>query len=289
MQDRLIRATVREMSETESGGRHEAAIGRVRELWRYPVKSMAGERVESLTIGPAGVSGDRLFGVLDVSSDRILSAKREERLLAASARLLETGPVAIRLPGAVAELVDDGQGRDRELSAWLGGDVRLVRAEPGRSMEFEMEVDPDSSERFKVLETPTGNFADCADVVHVLTTGSLAWACRRLGGDAGDLRRYRPNVVVETGDGVGIPEDAWVGCDLALGGVVARVVKPTVRCVVVTRPQPDLQRRSDVLHTLAQTREACLGVYAAVRTDGVLSVGDAVALRDVRPGTPTRA
>lgn len=93
----------------------------VAELWRYPVKSMQGERLDAVEIGLQGVAGDRQWAVVDGTTGLALTARREPQLLFAAARL--DGPDAV-----VVELPDGTVADDRALSAWLGRPVTLRRA-----------------------------------------------------------------------------------------------------------------------------------------------------------------
>lgn len=126
-------------------------------LWRHPVKSVPGERVERVVVTACGVVGDRAWAVRDLDSGAVLSAKREPRLLQLSARISGDGVVVV-VPevGAAA-----GADADLLLSRWLGRAVRLQSA----------------------VEAP---YVDEADL-HLLTRAELGdW----------DVRRFRPNVVV---------------------------------------------------------------------------------------------
>ena len=97
-------------------------------LWRYPVKSMRGERQASADFNQRGVDGDRRFGVLDLSSGTIVTAKNDERMLEARS-LLAGVTLTIRLPTGETVL-GTGPAVDMALSSWLGRSVRLVEARP---------------------------------------------------------------------------------------------------------------------------------------------------------------
>ena len=99
-----------------------AATGTIAALYRYPVKSMQGTTEATLTVTSTGVGGDRSWGLLDLATDRLASAKRFSALLAATG-----GDGVVTLPGGTeVDLTDPGA--DAALSAWLGRDVRVVRA-----------------------------------------------------------------------------------------------------------------------------------------------------------------
>ncbi len=244
---------------------------RVAGLWRYPVKSMGGEALASVRLGEAGLPGDRGLALRDLADGRILSAKREPRLLSASARFGGDG-VVIALPDG-RELVAGAAGTDQALAAWLGREVRLVAPEAGAVATFAMDLDPEDPTAVLDLHTPPGSFMDSRSSLHLLTTASLSSAAA-LGPTAGwDARRFRPNVLLEAEAG-GFAEDAWVGADLALGEAVVWVRQPTERCVLATREQPGLRREPAVLRALHRGHDGALGVYAGTVRAGRVAVGD---------------
>ncbi|MDP1819975.1 MAG: MOSC N-terminal beta barrel domain-containing protein [Acidimicrobiales bacterium] len=99
-------------------------VGTVAELWRYPVKSMQGERVKRLAVGPGGADGDRMLAVVDPAAGKVLSAKRWADLLMASART-EGDDVVLTLPSGAEHAASDPAVHDA-LSEWLELAVRLV-------------------------------------------------------------------------------------------------------------------------------------------------------------------
>ena len=126
---------------------------------------------------------------------------------------------------------------------------------------------------------PEGTFFDCA-VVHLLTTATVDWLRELYPPGRFEVRRFRPNVVVETADGVkGFVENAWIGRTLAIGdGVRLSVTGPCPRCVMTTLPQGDLAKDPGILRTAAQHNKANVGVYASVSRGGAVRRGDAIRL-----------
>jgi len=265
-------------------------VGSVAELWRYPVKSMGGERIEAARLTDmAAIEGDRVFAVMDVESGKVLSAKRVPRLLEASAAYLtddrearDAGRVAIDIGGR--QVTSEDPAVDRVLSEWLERPVRLIAPETATSYTFEIEVDLDDEGVVADLHTQPGRFHDSRSTLHLLSLASLA-AAAEFAPDAGwDIRRFRPNVVVAS-TAPGFAEDEWVGAIVRIGDrVVARVRKRTGRCILTTRAQPGLARDLDVLLALADHHGGDLGVYldpdlaAADHTPAALSVGAAITL-----------
>jgi len=292
------------------------AIGQVAELWRYPVKSLGGERVDHIDIGSRGVRGDRLWAVRDLENDVTATARRLPALLTATARY--AGPLpADAGPGNAPEIeisFPDGDvlsSRDERVHAKLSEladrDVRLTALPPaddtslhrlGRNerenasisalrKDFGVGKDepfPDMS-MFRVADlatlarysTPPGTFVDLAPV-HVLTQTSLATVGAALGADALDVRRFRPNVLLTTADADGLPESHWCEARLTIGGAVLHVVMPTIRCVVPSRAQPGLEVDRRITRAVADRADRCLGVYCWVSTAGGVDVGDEVDL-----------
>jgi uncharacterized protein len=227
------------------------------ELWRYPVKSLQGERVDAVALDDRGVVGDRRWGIADVATGFVLTGRREPQLLYASARL-DGDDVVVTLPdGAVATT-------DAALSAWLGRPVALVRAGDGAAEYEAPNDDEDEAGEWSRWTGPRGAFHDATSFqVSLVGTATLGqW----------DRRRFRPNVVVE-GEG----EDALVGRRLHVGGAVLDVVKQVSRCVMVTRPQPGgIERDLDVLRTVHRERDGRLAIGGRVAVPGAIAVGDAV-------------
>jgi uncharacterized protein YcbX len=252
---------------------------RVAALWRYPVKSMQGESPDEVELGVNGVAGDRSFGVLDLDSGSVLSAKREGRLLEATARLAGAS-VLVGLPGA--REIGPGAELDEHLSQWLGRRSRLVDAAGHPSATFEAPADFERDDSELVSWTgPSGSFADSSPV-HLLTLTDLAQLARERPELQWDVRRFRPNVVVDdAGGALPIGRDGLAtasrGDRIALGAAQVEVEKPCSRCVMTTRVQPGgLERQLDVLRHVIAAHETNIGLLAEVVRGGTVRVGDEV-------------
>lgn len=257
-----------------------AEVGaRVTELWRYPVKSLQGEQIDVIDVGP-GVPYDRAWGILDGATGHLLSAKTVPDLLAGAARVVG-GRCHITLPDG-STTGDHRSDVDEVLSDWLGRLVRLARPEPEQAATIEIEWDEgqDDPGELPVFEfsTQPGSFLDSGSAVHLISTGTLDHLTAELGADAGDARRFRPNVVVDLSGA--FAEEAWVDRTLALGSATAWVEKPTDRCVVITRAFPGVNASRSVLQLLARQNGRNAGVSAQPRLPGRVQVGDAVAPLD---------
>ena len=233
---------------------------RVLELWRYPVKSLQGERLDSAMVTGDGLEGDRRFAIFDVETGFGLTARRAPELLFASARWRGDGGVEITLPDGSLAADDDA------LSQWLGRRVEL-RSGDGRAPRYEnpeVDFERETEHDWAAFEGAPGPFHDSRSArVSLVTTATIgSW----------DRRRFRSNVLL---DGAG--EDALVGTRIALGDAVLDVGKRIQRCVMTTRPQPGgIERDLTVLRTIARERGARLAVGALVARPGRVSVGDAV-------------
>jgi uncharacterized protein YcbX len=245
-------------------------VGTINQLWRYPVKSMQGERVETLEVAAGGAVGDRTLAVVDPAAGKVLSAKRWADLLLASARV-EGDDVVVTLPDGSEHAASDPGVHDA-LSAWLDKDVRLAAPVEGEALPMEM-YSGMSDEDTPVFDWagPPGTWLDLADA-HWLTTSSLT-AAAGLHDGQWDVRRFRPTALIET-PAEGFVEDTWG--DLELGEVGSTVLMPTMRCSMPSRAQPGLDRDKAIGTTLRDQHSNNLGVYASITKGGTLRLGDSV-------------
>ena len=256
--------------------RDEPPVARVAEIWRYPVKSMQGERLATATVQPDGLAGDRRWGVRDEETGRVLTGRREPRLLEAAASLDDDDQPAIVLPDG-DRVLGAGPATDAALSGWLERPVRLVAAgQQGDRAEFFADATDDSSAPIE-WTMPAGRYVDAMALL-LLTTASLREGSARYEDGEWDVRRFRPNVLLDA-PGHGWVEDAWCGQGLAIGDAVEVTPRqPCVRCTMVTRPQPGLRRDLDIYRTIAHHHSGNLGVWTTVTTTGTLREGDAARL-----------
>jgi uncharacterized protein len=247
----------------------------VAELWRHPVKSLQGESLAEATVEDDGMAGDRRFGIVDRETNVVLTAKRVPDLLRLRPHIRETG-VAVALPdGDVLEA--PGAPADDALSRFLDRPVTLVDArsfEPGKAEYYADAIDEQSD--LISWRMPKGRFVDAFPLL-IITTASLR-AGRNLHPDgAWDVRRFRPNIVVDV-DGDGWIEDAWCGRALRVGSTLLLPAVRCERCTLVTRAQPDFDRDLDIFKSLAHDHDKTFGVWTTVQTPGAVHVGDEVTL-----------
>ena len=227
--------------------------GVVAALWRYPVKSMLGERCQSLALTGRGVEGDRLYAIRDADG-KLGSGKSTRRFrridgLFTFHAVYDGDVPVIAFPDGRRLRGDDGSVHGA-LSAALGQPVTLAREAAISHMD--------------------------AGPVHLLTTASLAWLRGLLPAARLDERRFRPNVLVDV-PGASSIEREWLGRTVAVGAEVRLAVRDmTERCAMVSLAQSELPGDPAILRTFAQDAGLDFGVYADVVAPGRISVGDRV-------------
>ena len=250
---------------------------RLDEIWRYPVKSMLGERLNEASVGPAGVEGDRQWAVVDASSGVSMSAKRYAALFQCRARTIDSD-VIITMPNG-NEYTAGSSEVAQQLSGLLKRDVETKRAQDLDTIqhEFPTAVTEGEGEPF-LYDNKLGAFFDSVPL-HLITTATLAKLRELL--PKSDIRhsRFRPNFVVDI-DGVGLVEISWIGKKVQIGQLGFDVTGPTKRCVMVTREQPDLPKDIDVIRTILKECDGSAGVALSATGTGTVAAGDVVTAVD---------
>lgn len=290
-------------------------VGAVAGLWRFPVKSMHGERLEEAELTTRGIVGDRAYALIDADTGKVVSAKSVRMfpdILKCQAAFVEPPqagrelpPVRITLPDGTTAPSDSGDA-DRLLSIFFGRNVTLARSAPD---DFTIDMyHPDiegavpASQRDTVVEqklgaalfaelgmdspVPAGVFFDAFPLT-VLTTSTLARLNELQPQTRFDERRFRMNVIVAT-TAAGFVENDWVGRALAIGDAARlRIALPDARCVMTTLAQDELPQDAGVLRALVQHnripvsgvgKSPCAGVYAVIEAGGTIRAGDRVTL-----------
>ena len=278
-----------------------ATLGRVVSLWRYPVKSMMGEELNVSDVTERGLLGDRAYALVDGSNGRVASAKNPRKwakLFDCRAAFVEPPRAGERIPAVRITLLHGGSiTSERDdlnhiLSSELGREVALMATPPEAPSLEEYWPDIDGlahretvTDEAMALGAPAGTFFDFA-AIHVLTTATLDRFQQLYPPGRFDVRRFRPNLVVEPASGEkDFVENAWVGHTLAIGNEVRlSVLIPCARCVMTTLPQGDLPSDPGILRAAAQHNKVMIaplgqampsvGVYAAVLRGGVVRRGD---------------
>lgn len=241
----------------------------VSEIWRYPVKSMQGERLDTARVSELGIEGDRQWGIVDLDTGLTLTARRAPELLFGRARSLDADTVEIELPdGSVSA-------EPARLSAWLGRNVELRRAGTAiGTYEIATDFEDEAGSDWVRWDGPNSTFHDSTRTrVSLLSAATIGnW----------DARRFRANVLLEASSPGA--EDDLVGQQIHVGSTVLDVVKSIDRCVMTTRPQPGgIARDLDVLRTINRERSSLLGVSCLVLRPGQIAIDDTVAAVRVSP------
>jgi uncharacterized protein len=249
------------------------------QLWRHPVKSFQGGMLDTSLVEADGLQFDRAFGVIDLSTGKILTARRNPRLLFGRAHVSSLGELTVAVPNpagepeSASEFIGLSPGLDAALSAWLELDVALVPAKdhpPVRAENFDDALD--ESGPVHDWQLPEGRFVDSAPLL-LITTATLESAVGIYPEGRWDVRRFRPNLVVDA-PGTSWLEDGWPNLVIRVGEVELSVRKPCTRCTMVTRAQPGIPADTSIFRSLAHEHGATFGVLCDVRTTGTLRVGD---------------
>jgi len=251
-----------------------AASLRIAQLWRYPVKSLLGERLPTAHLVDDGIEGDRMWGIQDRCDGRILTARREPRLLFASSRLAAGDLPVVILPDG-QEVAGTGPVTDAALSAWLGKPVTLVAASDSHAgnAEYFADATDDASQAIE-WTMPKGRFVDAFPVLLISTAGLRSGAVAYPAG-AWDVRRFRPNILIQL-DGEGWTEDASADRQLRVGSAQLIPRQRCIRCTMVNRAQPGLDTDVNIFKTLHRTHGGKAGMWTQVTQPGPISEGDLV-------------
>lgn len=216
------------------------AVMFVQELWRYPVKSMRGERLDSAELGVDGVRGDRLVHAREARG-RVVTSRYRPGLLGLSGTL-----------GPDGEPLVDGEpwGSPQTLAK--------VRAVTSPDVELVGFNGLDSGQRYDVLP------------LTVLTDGMA----RAVGVDH---RRFRPNLLI--GGVRELEERTWPGAYLEIGGVVIGVRKRRSRCVMTTFDPDTLEQDPSVLLRVVRSFDGTVALDCWIEQPGRIAVGDRVTVR----------
>jgi uncharacterized protein YcbX len=269
---------------------------RVEALFRYPVKSMLGEKITTTAVDERGLVGDRAYALVDQETGKVVSAKNPRQwagLFEWHAAYLDEPtpgadrpPVRITLPGGERVESDDPNVHE-SLSRALGRPVRLETIPPENAV-----IEVHAPEGGQITDEPIaivapGTFFDAAPL-HLVTTATLARLRQLAPATNFATARFRPNVLVAVDVEPGFVENDWVSHTLNLGGEVsASVFLAAPRCVMTTLAQPELPRDRAVLQTIARHNRldipglgpsSCVGVYALITTGGALRTDDRVAI-----------
>jgi uncharacterized protein len=228
------------------------SVGRLVAIWRYPVKSMAGEQLDSAEVEWYGITGDRRWAFIQPGMERSNFPWLTIRELPAmwhycpsftDAGRPDASPTMVRTPSG-----DEYDVADAALAAELGDGVRVIKQNRG------------------VFDAAPLSLisAQSVEAIDALVRPALV------------PRRFRPNLVVETTGAY--REDDWVGHALRIGSMRMRVDRRDERCVIVSTDPETTTIDPTVLKTVGRERNACLGVYGSPVEPGRIAVADEVYL-----------
>ena len=245
-------------------------IGTIKQIWRFAVKSMAGEQLDVCTVGMRGIPGDRGWVVRDETAGKLATGSRFPLLMQCSARYREP-PVNGFVPHVEMRLPDGVQ---------IGSDLVDVNARLTELLGKPVSLCPlasDNSDQSAIqLNSARGTYFDVAPV-HVLTSASLAEMKRLAPAGDWDVRRFRPNFFVETDAGIeGLVDAEWGGRKLRLGEVELLCELPCERCAMTIQAQRELPKDESIFRTIVKEANTNLGAYASVLKPGEVRTGDVV-------------
>ena len=270
-------------------------IGKVVSIWRYPVKSMLGEELNSSYITEHGLIGDRVYALIDEETRKVVSAKNPTKwgkLFDFRSAFIDPPqvvdnipPVRITFPDGTQIFSNQNEEMNHTLSKVLGRKVKLVRNNLEKPIyeEYWPNIE-ELAQRDKTTDEgmPPQSFFDIA-VVHILTTSTINRLRELYPKGRFEIRRFRPNIVVEPLSGeTEFVENSWVGKNIIIGEakILLKVIQPCTRCVMITLPQSDLPKDLGILKTVAKYNQVNVGVYASVHKGGTIRRGDSVQIEE---------
>ena len=269
-------------------------------IYRYPVKSMMGETLSEADIGEAGIPGDRGWAVRDEKRGGIRGGKKISQLMTLTAQSGPTAPLITSPDGDSASASTEGI--NEWLSDKLNHPVTLWPLLPADQLDhyrrgapdtedFEQELravfgrlpeeplpDLTGFEELLEFESPPGTYFD-AFPISIMSQQSLATMNQLEGESQFDVRRFRPNLLVDIPEtDHPFPEQAWVGKTLSIGGVMMKIDMTCPRCAMTTHGFDDLPQDPQIMRKLVANSEGNLGIYASVVQAGKVIAGDSVSV-----------
>jgi uncharacterized protein YcbX len=267
------------------------------QLFRYPVKSMGGETLTDVQLESRGIPGDRAWAVRDEQRGGIRGGKRFPQLMNCSAHYLTDPPVTgsataiVKLPDG-SELSIDDESMARRLSDLVSSPVSVWPLMPAEMLDHylrgaplledfartEDEPLPDLGafpEELMRYESPPGTYFDAFPLL-LLTTQSLAHLSSLAADHNFDVRRFRPNLLIDANSSAPFPERDWIGRKLLVGDAEVEITMDCPRCVMTTHGFQDLAKDPGIMRALVKEANGNLGVYAKVTSAATVSIGDPI-------------
>ncbi len=283
-------------------------VGRISEIWRHPVKSMEGERIERAHLGMNGIPGDRAWAVRDEVRGGIRGAKKIPLLMTCRARYasepLPNQPAPapeITLPGGGVVRASEASAAER-VSAAVERKISLWPLLPASALDHYRRGAPDHPDAITELramfgrtsdeplpdfkqfppelmqfESPPGTYFDAYPLL-IVSEATLRKLRAIAPSSVIDVRRFRPNLVIAT-ESEGFPEHAWGGKQLHVGGATIDVLGPCPRCVMITHGFGAVPQDTGLMRVVVKEADQNVGAYAKIAGEGDVRVGDLVELR----------
>ncbi|MCF6339719.1 MAG: MOSC domain-containing protein [Sulfurimonas sp.] len=263
-------------------------IGSVVSLFRYPIKSMAGEKLESTIINKEGVLGDRSYALIDTTTNKIVSAKNPRKwpdIFKYYAKYINEPTesniteVEITFPNN-STVKSTQEDINQVLSSAFNGTLKLISTIPKKVQLEECFADIEEiNQHGNVTEVnmANGTFFDLG-IIHLLTTSTIK-KCEELYADGNfHINRFRPNIVVDLDSKeLGFIENEWIGKNIAIGDeVILKIKEPSPRCIMTTLEQDNLPKDINILKTILKNNNGNLGIYADVVQGGRIKNNDVI-------------
>jgi hypothetical protein len=279
-------------------------VGKVSELWRYPVKSMAGNSVDQAFIEKPGMQSDRGWAIRDEQAGELTNVRKMPRLLLCSANYVKE-PQGKQIPHVLIQLPDGStihsseDKANEQLSEYLKKPVTLwplqarsnwrhyrnakTSGAAAMKKQFAAKELPDMSSiswskmlELAVFSTPLGRYYDCYPL-HILTSNTLLKLSELEPQGGFCPQRFRPNIFIESLEKQArFDEFLWLDGHLHIGKTIIKCESRTIRCSMPSQPQVGFAKDSKVLRTLEKHTGRHLGINASVLKSGEIQVGDAV-------------
>ncbi len=260
-----------------------SVIGKVESLWRYPVKSMRGERLAEAFAGYAGVYGDRLYAFRSSAAPKgfpYLTAREQGQMLLYCPRYRDPEKAARPSNLAEAEALPPGVTPLYSSFAELMLDVQTPSGEmfavDDPALLSRLQEGIRESHQLNLLRSERA-MTDCRPI----SLFSLQTA-QQLGEEVGiemDARRFRANIYLDLATADGFSENEFVGRRLKIGArTVIAVIDRDPRCKLITLDPDTAQPNPEIMKRVARAHDGTAGIYGAVLAEGTIQPGDAVEL-----------
>ncbi len=261
-------------------------IGSVVSLFRYPVKSMAGEQINSTLVNKKGILGDRSYALIDTKTNKIVSAKNPRKwkdIFKYYAKYINEPSennitdLEITFPNKLT-IQSTQKNIDQVISSTFNNNVRLTSIVPLKVQLEEVFADIKEVQQqgdMTDANMASGTFFDLG-TIHLLTTSTIMKLEKLYADGDFNISRFRPNIVVNLDSKeIGFIENNWIGKKIAIGNeVILKIKEPCPRCVMTTLEQDNLPKDINILKTIIKNNKGNLGIYADVIQGGRIKNDD---------------